>query len=115
MMNCRRRWILIVLGVAALVAVGWLCTSPVWINVELGPVTGDSHYLLLNPLRDRGPEISASKYLYAIQSSNCRAAVSSLMLSDEGDTKESIREKQERGPISSRFDLMERIDKGHYV
>jgi hypothetical protein len=115
MISNRRRWILVVLGVAALVGGGWLFTSPVWINIEMGPMTGDPHYLLLNPFRDRGPEISARKYLNAILSPNCRAEVSSLSLSDEGDTKESICEKQERNPISSRCDLMERVDKDHYV
>jgi hypothetical protein len=58
MISNRRRWILVVLGVAALVGGGWLFTSPVWINIEMGPMTGDPHYLLLNPFRDRGPEIS---------------------------------------------------------
>jgi hypothetical protein len=78
-------------------------------------MTGDPHYLLLNPFRNRAPELSASKYLYEIQSSNCRAVVSSLMLSDEGDTNESICEKQERNPISPQCDLMERLDEGRHV
>jgi hypothetical protein len=114
-MSHRRTWIFVVLGVAALAGGGWLLTSPVWVNIEMGPMTGDPHYLLLNPFRDRGPEISAGKYLNAIQSPNCRAVVSSLPLSGEGDTKESICEKQERNPISPRCDLMERVDKDHYV
>jgi hypothetical protein len=111
----RWRWILVIPCVALLVGLWWLFTSPVWVNIELGPMTGDPHYLVLNPFRDRAPELSASKYLNEIQSPNCRAVVSSLMLSDEGDTKESICEKQERDPISARCDLMERVDKGPYV
>ena len=101
--------------VASLVLLSWLYTSPVWVNIELGPMTGDSHYWLLNPLRDRSPEISARKYLSAIQSPNCRAAISSLLLSDEGDTKDSICEKQERNPISPQCDLTERVDKGRFA
>jgi hypothetical protein len=111
----RRRWIFTLLGVAALAGSWWLYFSPVWVNIELGPMTGDPHYLLLNPFRDRAPEMSAGKYLDAIQSPNCRAVVSSLALSNDGDTKESICEKQERNPISSRCDLMERADSGRYV
>jgi len=108
-------WRLAVACVASLVLLSWFYTLPVWVNIELGPMTGDPHYLLLNPFRDRSPEISARKYLSAIQSPNCRAVVSSLLLSDEGDTKESICEKQERNPISSHCDLMERVDKGHFA
>ena len=55
-MNHRRRWIFVVLGVAALAGGGWLLTSPVWVNIEMAPMTGDPHHLLLNPFRDRGPD-----------------------------------------------------------
>ncbi|MCE5307628.1 MAG: hypothetical protein LLG20_08285 [Acidobacteriales bacterium] len=71
------------------------------------PMTADGEpaVLVLNPLRDRGPEVAAERFLRQLREGNCREAISGM----PGYSNTKTCEHEEHSPLFS-WDLRDRQD-----
>jgi hypothetical protein len=96
--------------VLVVLAVWVLLSGPMLVNLKAGPLPGDRHVIVLNPIRDRAPERYASGVLSGVQSAKCTQAVTELGISAQ--QKVAACSKQEQDPVTDVCQLVERSDKG---